>query len=180
MDTIVLDTETTGLIKPDASNILDQPRIIEIFAIRFDKRKNVVDEFEELIYPNQMVEEFITKITGITNDDLEGKPEFSKLYRPLCDFFRGAKTLVAHNCSFDVGMLAIELQRIDRHFQFPWPDNQICTVEKSYHIKNRRMKLGELYKLATGNDRIKGAHRARADTMALADCYWWLKKEKHL
>lgn len=177
MDFIFLDTETTGLLLPEATEIMKQPRIIEIYAARFSPKRKLLDEFGTFVNPRVPISDEITRITGITDDDVEGQPEFVQIYNKLCNFFRGSRTLVAHNCAFDSGMIAVELMRIDKHWQFPWPSEHICTVEKSYQIKDRRLKLGELNEMATGQPEIKGAHRAQADTLALADCYWWLEDE---
>lgn len=179
-DTIFIDTETTGLLKPDAIGVHGQPRIIEIYAVKYDSNRMRMNEFYSFVDPEVMIPEEITMITGITNEDVEGQPIFSDLYKRLCRFFMGTRTMVAHNCAFDSGMLAVELMRMDKHFQFPWPTNHVCTVEKSFHIKNRRMKIAELYELATGEEEVKGAHRAKADTLALAAGYYWLEDKGHI
>ena len=73
-------------------------------------------------------------------------------------------------------MLRIELERHELVTKFPWPSIQICTVEKSFSINNKRMSLEKLYKLATGHD-IENAHRAESDVFALMECYQFLRDE---
>ena len=57
---IVLDIETTGT-KPLESDI------IEIGAVYIENNQ-VKDQFNELVKPNEIISEYITGITGITNE----------------------------------------------------------------------------------------------------------------
>jgi len=175
--TIIIDTETTGLLEPDATLLENQPYITEIFCLKLNRKGIVVDEFETFINVPVKLEKHIIKITNITDSMLEGEPKFVQKYKELCDFFLGVNTMVAHNLPFDAGMLWVELSRIDKEFKFPWPPKWICTIEKSYHIENKRLKLSRLHEHATGKKEIAGAHRARTDVLALHRCYEWLKKE---
>jgi len=185
---IFFDTETTGLLKPNLVSLMQQPRIIEIYAVRFDSDWNVVGEVDTLINPEQELEPVITRITGIEDKDLIGKPTFIEVYPQLCELFLGETEAAAHNAEFDFGMLRVELQRSDLHYKFPWPIKHTCTVEESTHltadsklmsqfdkpVNSRRLKLSQLHQLATGKPH-ENAHRAKDDVMALVRCYRWLK-----
>lgn len=174
---IAFDTETTGLLVPSAADLHLQPYIIEIYACKFDKDYNFISDLQTFIRPPIPVSKKITEITGITDDMLIGAPSFVQCYDRIADFFLGEDTVYAHNCSFDTGVLCVELQRYGWEYKFPWPKNQICTVEKSFPIKNRRMNLQELHALATGKPEIIGAHRAKTDVAALVKCIMFLEKE---
>ena len=150
MDGIVtlFDTETTGLIRPDATDIVKQPYITEIFCLKVRQKNDqfeIVEEFEQLINVPIPLDKDITRITGIDDAMLADKPEFSQVYPRLAKFMTGTDRLVAHNMAFDSSMLANELVRIGKVIQFPWPRHQICTVEKSMGIEQRRMKLQSLH-----------------------------------
>lgn len=170
MDTIIFDTETTGLIKPSECDIEKQPYIIEFYAIKLNSDLVAIDDFEVLIKPPVPVTEEITKITGIRNSTLEDKPSFIEIFPALADFMVGVDTMVAHNLAFDRAMLANELHRHGKILRFPWPPNQICTVEKTIHLEQRRLTLTNLHKHLFGKD-FEDAHRARSDVMALRACY---------
>ena len=171
---IVFDTETTDLTLPTAADLKDQPHIIEFAAIKLcDQTLEEIERIEFLCHPGCMITEEITKITGITNEMLEGKPLFSEYYYELCGFFLGESRLVAHNLEFDKSMLKFELMRIDKLLAFPWPFNQRCTVEASYHLHNKRLNLTNLHKEATGKE-FAGAHRAIVDVEALCTCVRWM------
>lgn len=180
MSIIVCDTETTGLLKAKGNLLSTQPHIIEIFCLKIDKNFKKIGEFHTLIKPPIPIPEIITKITGLTDNDVRGKPTFVEVYPKLIKFFFSCHTFVAHNASFDVGVLAYELKRIKKEFKFPWPPFHYCTVEQSMHIKGHRLKLQELHKIATGVDEINGAHRAVNDVNALFECYKYLKGKGHV
>jgi DNA polymerase III epsilon subunit-like protein len=174
---ILFDTETTGLLQPDAVPLNGQPKIIEFAAIKLnDKTLKEVGRLEFLCNPGAPLPEIITKITGITDADLADLPGFDAHYADLCEFFLGERNLVAHNITFDVGMLKNDLLRIGKSTMFPWPQNQLCTIDSSYSIRGRRLKLSILHEMVTGAPHVD-AHRAMADVEALVTCARWLIKE---
>lgn len=174
---IVIDLETTGLLKPDLAEIHLQPCITEIYACKFSfDDLEIKDEINTFIKPPVPISEDVTKITGITNEMVKNAPKFVEIVPRLIEFFLGETEVYAHNCSYDMGVLAVELRRLDLELRFPWPPNQICTVEKTFCINNKRMALPDLYKLATGKV-LMNNHRAKVDTLALLECIRWMKKE---
>jgi hypothetical protein len=73
---------------------------------------------------------------------------------------------VAHNCSYDIGMMTLEQQRLNRVNRFPWPTEQLCTVDATKHLKGHRLKLADLYEYLFGEP-MGVAHRAEVDVMNL-------------
>lgn len=174
---LIGDTETTGLLVPESANIFAQPHITEIYIQKFDEETyEVEDEFYTLLKPPMPIEPLITKITGIDDEMVMDSPSFAEIYDDLCDFCLGETGFIGHNVNFDLDVLRHELRRIGFEFQFPWFKDRICTVEISYPIKNKRLKLGQLHEMATGG-KIINAHRAKADTLATFDSYKWLISE---
>jgi DNA polymerase III epsilon subunit-like protein len=170
---VVFDTETTGLIKPSANDIKDQPYITEIYCykqVREGNRIEIIGEFDSLVKPPIVISDEITRITGITNEMLERAPSFKQIAPDLAEFFVGVNRFVAHNLPFDKSMLANELLRCDRVLKFPWPTTHVCTVEKSMHYEQRRLTLTRLHEFlfATG---FPNAHRAKNDVIPLVRCY---------
>jgi DNA polymerase III epsilon subunit family exonuclease len=166
MRVLVFDTETTGLTMPSAADLKAQPRIIEL-ALAVVEHGKIISEHEWLINPEQQITAEITKITGITNEMVKGKPKFRQLLGEIEDAFGGADILIAHNAPFDTQMLANELMLCERT-GFPWPKETICTVQEYFHVKGRRLKLVELYEMKTGKE-YKQTHRALDDVRALAE-----------
>jgi len=174
---ILLDVETTGLLRASERPLEDQPYITEIYALKRQGKKKLF--FHSLIKPPIPIPEEVVKITGITDEMVKDAPSFAQIYVNLFQFYLGVNVLVGHNVSFDAGVLEYELKRIDRVTRFPWPPQWFCTVEQSFSIKGRRLKLSELYLMATGEE-FKGAHRAREDVEALAVCYDWLQEQSNV
>ena len=170
MDTILFDTETTGLLKPQISKISAQPYIIEIYACRIDDNFKLVGEYEAYIKPPIELSEEITRITGITETDLKDAKPFIHHIKPLQELFLGVEKMVAHNLPFDRSMLANELVREDMILNFPWPSKHICTVEKSLPLFGHRLSLAKLHQALFNKD-FKDAHRAKNDVYALVRCY---------
>ena len=174
---LILDVETTGLVKPELVPLHEQPQIIEFAGIKLDDY--TLEETERLSFlvnPGCTLPEVIVKITGLTDADLKDEQPFASSYHELVNFFIGEYYMVAHNLDFDKSLLKFELMRIGKEFAFPWPPRQVCTVEASYGIQNKRLKLGALHQLVTGTD-FKDAHRAMADTEALVRCVRWLRAQ---
>jgi len=174
-DGIVLDSETTGLLRPNLADVNLQPFMTEIYCIRVDKKNRIIDEFESLFKIPIPVPEHITRITQITDEMLEFQEPFNAKFKEISKFFKGAEYSLGHNVNFDLDMIKFEARRMGLERKFNWTKKSLCTVELSFPIENKRLKLGYLHELATGN-KISGAHRARADVMATLECYKWLKE----
>ena len=94
---VVFDLETTGLNSGNGDSI------IEIGAVKF-RNNEIIDRYDELIYPNRLLPDEIIKITGITDDMLKGKRTEKDC---VVDFMRwvGDSIMVAHNARFDISFL---------------------------------------------------------------------------
>ena len=177
---IVLDFETTGLAGVDNLPEGKQPRIIEATLAKVDA-KTLKETAREsfMINPKEPLTSEIQRITGISQDEVNKAKPFEFHYTTFCRMFLGESIMVAHNCAFEGKLMEFEMARIGRMSWFPWPMRRICTVEASMHLHKRRMKLDELYELATGKKR-KGAHRTPVDVTDLIICLRWLIKGKAL
>ena len=60
--------------------------------------------------------------------------------------------------------------RHDLEKKFCWPKHHICTVEKSYHYENKRLKLMALHEYLF-NKGFKDAHRAKNDVLPTVRCF---------
>jgi len=100
---VVLDLETTGAKAPPC-------RIIEIGAYRVSGGA-IVDEFNTLVNPETVVPEFISSLTGISNEMVRTAPKFGEV---VADFltFLGDSILVAHNYAFDPAFLNHEIAKV--------------------------------------------------------------------
>jgi DNA polymerase III epsilon subunit-like protein len=164
---LVFDTETTGLtLHPDAP-LAKQPKIIELGAALVDREGNVVETLSQLVHPRESITEEITRITGITNEDLVGAPNFEECLPQLRHIFGQAFAVFAHNLPFDKKLLMYDLKRAACE-DFPWPETEYCTIGLHRSIWGRNMKMTELYEHAMKKP-LPQTHRALDDVMALVE-----------
>lgn len=168
MKILIFDTETTGLPKPSAAPVADQPKIIEIACVKIDLKEDKWSYFDKLINPAMALPSIITKITGITDDDLDCMPYFHKILPGLKFFFQGVDVLIAHNLQFDKTMLELELKRAGCE-DFPWPAKNVCTVNwlSTLYGPSQSLKLEKIYGVVMGHPMTK-SHRAKDDCLAVA------------
>ena len=89
---IVFDLETTGLPKAEGADLDIQPRITEFGAIKLDENLKEVGILDFLVNPGIPLDPVITKITGLTDNDLKDKPPFVANLEKITDFFRRKAT----------------------------------------------------------------------------------------
>jgi DNA polymerase-3 subunit epsilon len=104
---VLFDTETTGL-EP-----LTGDRVIEIAAIELVNDLPTGNQFYALLDPERDIPMESTRVHGITNAHVEGKPKFGDVADKMLAFF-GDAPLVAHNAAFDFGFIDNELLRIGK------------------------------------------------------------------
>lgn len=164
---IVFDTETTGLTLHPRAPLEKQPRMIEFGAALLDERGETVEEASMLCNPQVPITPEITKITGLTDTDVRNAPWFSELLPQLRRLFGEARCVVAHNLPFDRAILRGELARIGVT-DFPWPSQELCTVQLYADMWGRNPRLVELYAAVIGQP-LAQTHRALDDVRALVE-----------
>ena len=92
-DYCVVDLETTGL-----SAEFDE--IIELAALKI-KGNEIASKYQQLVKPTYEIDEFITELTGITNDMVADQPSIDEAIQSFLDFIEG-EIIVGHNTSFDI------------------------------------------------------------------------------
>ena len=97
---VVIDTETTGL----SPNYKD--KIVQVTAIKFENFKPT-QIFTTLINPNRLIPNHVSKIHGITNEDVEFSPLFIEIKDALSEFIKG-EIIIGHNVQFDLNFLLNE------------------------------------------------------------------------
>lgn len=159
----VTDIETTG-------GNAQQHRITEI-AVLIHNGEKVIDTFHTLINPLQYVPNFITQLTGITNDMVESAPVFSDIAAELYSVLQD-KIFVAHNAAFDYAFI----KKMFEENGFEYRSKKLCTVRlskkifpgyKSYSLGKFSKKMGI---------EIEGRHRALGDASATAEIFSMLVK----
>lgn len=121
MNFAVVDIETTGG-KP-----MDN-RIMEIGIILIDGDV-IVEKYHSLVDPGQPITPFVKNLTGITDEMVEGKPQFKDIAEDVFELLNG-RIFVAHNVQFDCKFMIEELKRCAIKFNPP----RLCTVKLSRRV----------------------------------------------
>jgi len=163
-DYVVIDIETTGL-----SSKYDE--IIEVAAIRYKDGRDV-SRFHSLVKPVDEIPDFITALTGITNEMVRDAPPIVSII-PIFTEFLNDDILVGHNVSFDVNFIYDNCMNLDKP---PFLNDYICTMRLSRRLfkdyKNHKLKtLVENFGIA--NNTI---HRSESDCELTAKCYEHIKQ----
>lgn len=162
-DFTVVDLETTGL-----DSTFDE--IIEVGAIKV-RNGNVTDTFNSLVKPEEEIDEFITEITGITNEMVADAPSISKVLPNFLSFV-GDDIIVGHNVSFDINFLYdTYLKLSDRYFSNSYSDTLRLSKRLLPELKHHRLK--DLIKYFNIN--AERQHRSLDDCKSTLECYNKLK-----
>jgi DNA polymerase III epsilon subunit-like protein len=197
---VLFDLETTGGSRTDDD-------IIELAAMILGPDGIALEDgsFEALIRPSKDISQFITSLTGITNDMVQTAPDFRTVITEFFHFMGdvvqqhatattteiGHIVLVAHNGRvFDVPFLMRSLCR--HNLQELWIDVRYgLTIDTLYICKRifankatrqpTNMKLGTIFQFLTGKE-MENSHRAMSDVNALysifrSELFWNNRKE---
>jgi DNA polymerase III epsilon subunit-like protein len=161
---VAFDNETTGF-HSEAGD-----RVIEFGAaeIRVNERLEILSctRHEWLIDPGIPLSSDTTRVTGIKQEDVEGKPSFEKLAVRIHALLAGAGTLVAHNFAFDRRFLLAEFARCG----LSWPHGPLevdtYDIARKVNLKTEanNLKLGTI--VAHLGIPLVEAHRAAHDAEA--------------
>jgi DNA polymerase III subunit epsilon len=148
---IAFDLETTGTL-PGVD------RIVEIGAVRFvDGEIDAL--FATLVDPKVPIPEAASRVNGITDAMVLGKPTIDHLLKSFAEFC-GDDLMVAHNAAFDVQFLISDIKK----FETPAPKGVVVdtyAIAKKVYPGLANYKLGTLVQHL--NITAGEFHRAEAD-----------------
>lgn len=153
----VVDVETTG-------HRCHQDRVTEIAVVQGIIGQGISRSQSNLIHSGAMIPSFITQLTGISQDMVDGAEAAEKIWpRYADDLYHGV--LTAHNFDFDYGFLKAEYKRLGTSFHRP-PSERLCTVALARlmlpDLPSRSLpKLVQHFQFPVGR-----SHRAEADAHA--------------
>ena len=154
---VIFDLETTGLD-------LVKSRIIQISYIKVypDGRE---ERGNTLLNPETTIPQFVTELTGISNEDVKDKPTFKQIAAKLNEMFSGCDFGGFNSNGYDIPLLAEEFLRAGVDFDF-----SKCRMIDAMNIfrKMERRNLAAAYKFYCGRKMEDDfeAHRADQDTEA--------------
>jgi len=114
-DIVVIDLEASCPAEDQGNNSVERSSIIEIGAVRLDRRSlEVTETFSELVRPlDYPVVPFITEITGITPEMVAGCGDFAAVGRRFLDWYgpRNKAIIAAFGAYYDIPLLRRECDR---------------------------------------------------------------------
>lgn len=174
---IIVDLETTGLLKPDNKDPALQPGIVQIGLIKLDANYDIERSQSWLVNPEMPIEEDATKVHGIDGSKVFRAPTLPALHPEICEWFLGELEWVGFNNEFDRKVLYFALARYGLEARFPWPPNDLDVMKLAKPILNlagkrdiKHPNLTECYAALHEGKTFAGAHDALNDCLATAAC----------
>lgn len=164
-DYSVIDIETTGL---DPSFC----EIIEISAVKYSSGQKT-GSFSTLVRPCNPVDDYITALTGITNEMLIGAPNISDVILDFYNFI-GNDVLIGYNINFDINFLYDSLKNSHSLIlSNSFVDVMRIARKALPKLKNhKQVTVAEYYGVS-----VSGAHRAMADCLICQSVFERLKAD---
>ena len=151
---IVLDLETTG-------TWVEKDKIVEIGMVKY-LPDGSHENFIKRVNPGMHIPESVSKITGISDEDVKDAPLFNKIASEVIDFL-GDCDLGGFNIErFDIPLLEREI--IDAGLKFQLGNRVIYDAQKIYNIHEKRT-LAAAYEFYC-NKTLLNAHTALGDVEA--------------
>lgn len=162
---VVIDIETTGL-DPQFDEI------IEVGALKIINGK-VIDTFNTLVKPVNEIDDYITDLTGITNEMLKNAPMISSV---IVDFYKfvGNNIILGHNVNFDINFLYDDLFRVcTKELNNDFVDTMRIGRYLLKDLKHHRLiDIANYYNIV-----VNGNHRALKDCEITLEVYESMLKE---
>ncbi len=184
MKLLFFDTETTGKaenINAPIENFSNWPRLVQLSWQVYDENQNLIEEYDFIVKPSGFTIPLnASEIHNITNEkaNLIGTDIIIVLQRFHASV-SSADLLIAHNFSFDYGVMGSEFLRNNLTNILSSKDH-ICTMKSSTDFCKitglygyKWPSLQELY-FKLFNESYS-AHNALEDIKATARCFWKLK-----
>ena len=169
MREVVIDTETTGLSYKAGD------RVIEVGCVELINHVATNNFLQFYCKVDKEISEAAQRITGITNNFLRDKKNFSEHCDDFLKFI-GNDTLIIHNADFDVGFINNELSILG---MTKVPNLVIDTVSLARRTLNTRVaNLDYLCRRFKVDLSERDLHGALLDSRLLAEVYLELKGGK--
>lgn len=164
---VAVDVETTGL-DPNSGD-----RVISIGCVELVERQFTGRDFHRLVDPQRSIPAESSRVHGISDGQVAGRPKFADLAEEFLEFVRGAH-LLGHNVEFDLGFLDAELQKARREERLGEICESTCTLKMARaRFPTQRNNLDALSLRLGVASRERGYHDALEDARLTASV--WLR-----
>lgn len=118
---VVFDTETTGLLP-------HKDEVVQLGAVRVLRGRIIEGEaMDQLVDPGQPIPPGATKVHGVTDAMVRGKPDIAEIGRAFHRFAEDA-VIVAHNAPFDMAFLRRHAKRMGVEWTHPVLDTVLVSA----------------------------------------------------
>ncbi|MBV7441511.1 3'-5' exonuclease [Weeksellaceae bacterium TAE3-ERU29] len=154
----ILDIEATGGKK-------GEEKIIDLAIYQFDGEE-ITDQFGSMINPERSIDQYVQKLTGITDKMVRRAPKFYELAKRVIEITQDC-VIVGHGVVFDYRMLRQEFKSLG----FDFERETLDTLELSQRLipEEESYSLGKLCK-SLGIP-VNNRHRAQGDTLATLELF---------
>ncbi len=160
---IVLDTETTGL-SPEEGH-----RVVEIGCVELVNHVATGRTWQRYLNPDRYMPGDAFRVHGLSEEFLAKQPRFADVVDDFLEFV-GDATIVAHNASFDMGFINMELSLLHR------PTLSVENVVDTVSVARRKYpgaqaSLDALCRRFNVDASARTKHGALLDAELLAEVY---------
>ena len=162
---VVVDLETTGGAPYGGSEIT------EFGAVKV-RGGEVLSQFSSFVSPDGPIPQFITELTGITDEMVADAPKIDSVLPQFFEWCGPAveTVLIAHNAPFDISFLKAAALKLECQ----WPDYPIldtvriarCVVTKDEVINYKLSTLAEFFETE-----VQPTHRALDDAQTTVEIF---------
>lgn len=151
---IAFDLETSG-------GYPVQSDICEFAAVKW-RNGQVINTYQTLLRPRELMSEFIIAVHGITNEMVLGAPKISEKIHEIHSFLKDG-FVVAHHAPFDLGFMSYEFEKVGLDLPtYPaFCSSLLSRALFSEPLNHRLQTLVDFFKFQKGV-----AHRALDDARA--------------
>ena len=116
-----IDSLRFAVVDLETRNVCAGPGAVIEVGIALMERGEITEEWGSLVRPSGPVGDWVSKLTGITDEMVAGAPAFAEIAPKVEEMLRG-RIFVAHNVSFDWKMIRGEMPGL------PARTPRLCTV----------------------------------------------------
>jgi DNA polymerase-3 subunit epsilon len=160
-----LDRPLVSLDLEATSTDPENARIFQLAAIRHEPGGNKI-EYNQMFDPVVVIPDHVEKLTGITEEDVSGKPMLTDCIGEIKSLIEGAD-LIGHNIrEYDLPLLRAAFNRCGKDFPPPKGRTVLDTMVIEQELSS--LSLESLYRLYKGEE-LEGSHQADKDAKAVLD-----------
>tara|TARA_B110000037_G_scaffold215436_1_gene272820 strand:+ start:950 stop:1501 length:552 start_codon:yes stop_codon:yes gene_type:complete len=167
---IIYDLEATCWRSPKPRQV----EIIEIGAVRVNEDLEIVDEFSEFILPviHPQIDKFCTKLTSITQEDVEDADHFDVVIKRFEDWMdcASSRTALFSWGEFDHRQFVVDARH--HNLKLEWLKYWACLQRHYSKYKGAKNQIGLKNALSLEGLEFNGTqHRAIADARNMAELF---------